>query len=169
MRAIKPGSDQGERARFLIKETGSPLLTASASAQADQTVVVAQMRDERPTDFALRALERLAAMERAGRYFESAAVHTGTRHDPEALAARRLMVWGLASHARVYEALSELVLEAHDQTPAPARENLLGLVDDLISAVPVRLRFVQSQPMSEAEDSGVFWHAPVAPPAQENG
>lgn len=169
MRAIKSGSDQGERARFLIKETGSPLLTASASEQADQTVVVAQMRDERPTDFALRALERLAAVERAGRRFESAAVHTGTRHDSEALAARRLMVWGLASHAQVHGGLNELVLEANEQTPAPARESLLGLVDDLISAVPVRLRFVEAQAVSKAEDSGVFWHAPVAPREQENG
>jgi hypothetical protein len=169
MRAIKPSSDQGERAHFLIKETGSPLLTASASGHADQTVVVAQMRDERPTDFALRALERLAAVERAGGHFESAAVHTGTRHDAEALAARRLMVWGLATHAQVHGALNELVLEANEQTPAPARDSLLGLVDDLISAVPVRLRFVHSQPVSEPEDSGVFWQAPLPSPAENRG
>jgi hypothetical protein len=98
-----------DRVRCIVIESGAPALTPSSDG-FDETIVVTQTAGELPAVFAQRVMARVAGVERSRRYLESLTLLTGDRHDPASIAARRLIVLGLAAHARAQGRSSELLL-----------------------------------------------------------
>jgi hypothetical protein len=138
--------DTQQRLRLLLKELGSRPLTSGGASEFDETLVIVQFPGESPAAFAQRAIERIAAMERAGRRFDAARFLTGTQCDPESSAARRLMTLTVANHAQARGGMTELVLDADGAGDGRVRAELLDLVDELLSnpdghSLPIRVRF----------------------------
>jgi hypothetical protein len=130
--------------RCVVVESGSGQPTRADGF--DETVVIAQMRDEAPLAFAQRVIERIAAVERSGRRFESAAVLAGEQRDRAAQAARRLVVLALSAHARARGGMSELTLASVDGAEPGRSAELFQLTEELMAlpnaeAIPVRVRF----------------------------
>jgi hypothetical protein len=113
-----------------MKELGSSPLTSRGSDQFDETLVIVQMPGETPAGFAKRAIERIAALERAGRRFDVARLMTGAQCDPESSAARRLVTQTVASRG----GMSELVLDAGIRGDDQVRAELFDLADELLAA-----------------------------------
>ncbi len=144
-----------EHVRCVVLEQGGSVIH-EVKDDLDQTVVVAQQPSETALGFAERVLERVAHLERGGRHFSAATVCTGAPVGPEALAARRLIVRGLAAHARAH-GLSELLLTAPPNAGPQRRAELLDLVQEVwgvAAGIPVRVSF--SAPEPREPKSGVF-------------
>lgn len=146
------------RMRCIIIEPGAAPL-APACDGFDETVVVTQTAGEPPAVFAERVMARIAGVERSRQNFESLTFLTGDRHDWAAKAARRLIVLGLAAHARAHGGSSELLLKASPQARPETRAELLGLIDEVLATsdgtpVPVRLVFGAEPPPPPR--SGIF-------------
>ncbi|HKY36706.1 MAG TPA: hypothetical protein VJN18_12240 [Polyangiaceae bacterium] len=149
-----------QRIRLLVKELGSSVLTSGGSSEVDETLVLAQLQREHPAAFARRVLDRLAALERSGRCIASAMVQANGRHDAATISARQSLVLAIARHARTHGSAAELLLDAPAKADGQARQELIGLVDQLLSStqgepLPVRLCFGAS-PQPEPK-SGVHW------------
>jgi hypothetical protein len=159
-----PATSPG-RLRVLVKETGSPRLTAGGADSFDETVVIAQMRGEAPVRFAARALERIEALGRSGHRVSAATLQTGARYDAATNMARRSVLVALLRRGTSGGGMSEVLLEAPSDAGSEGSSELLALVGDLLQlpecdAVPVRLRFQGLVERSAEADSGVFWMAP---------
>ena len=148
------------RLRCVVVEQGAlPFLPGDAE-DFDETVVVAQLVDERPEVFAQRMLARLAWAARAGKAFGTAIVVTGASASSESLVARRRIVLAFAAHAEANGGMSEIALSARSSASLEERFELLGLVEEVLgvcrgSIAPVRLRF--GEPTENADErSGVF-------------
>jgi hypothetical protein len=148
--------------RLLVVETGASPLRGDGSQEFDETLAIAQMRDEAPEDFAQRTLDRIAAAERSGRHYDSAVVLTGPRHDDAARVARRRIALGLAAHGSACGDSCELRFETDCGTSQQAQAALLELVEELMAsgqrgAIPVSLRFGESsQPWTEPKSGTNF-------------
>jgi hypothetical protein len=147
-----------------VIESGSFPLTQAGAEDFDETLVIAQMREESAIVFAQRALARIASVERSGRRFDGATVLTGDCEDATALAARRLIVLGLSMHGRAH-GMSELLLSARPKASLEVRVGLLGLVEEVLASsngdqVPIRLRFGEPAQRVPEPRSGVFHSIP---------
>lgn len=148
------------RARCIVVESGASALTPAAD-DFDETVVVTQTSGELPAVFAQRVMARVAGIERSRRHFESLTLLAGDRNDRASKAARRLIVLGLAAHARAHEGVCELLVGASPKVGPDARDELLGLVEEVLAAshgrhLPVRLVFGTESPQEAACPSGIF-------------
>jgi hypothetical protein len=152
-----------QRLRLLVVESGASPLRGDGSEEFDETLAIAQMRDEHPEAFAQRTLDRIAAAERSGRHYASAVVLTGSRHDRESRAARRRIALGLAAHTSAHGDGCELHFEADCGASEQAQAGLLELVEELMAsgqhaATSVRLRFAESsQPLPEPKSGTNFY------------
>lgn len=149
------------RRRLLIVESGACALNREGAERFDETIAIAQLRDEPPAELAQRVLARVASFERSHARFDAAILFVSAATDPAAASARRLMTLAIAAHAVAYPRLSELVVVvAATQATDELREQLLALVDDLMlnqdRALSVRVCFAATQPAA-VPDSGVFW------------
>jgi hypothetical protein len=156
-----------ERLRVLVKETGSGPLTSAEAGAFDETMVIAQMQGEPAEVFAERAVERIAAAERAGRRFDSSLLLVGDQQEPGSQAARLAIARSMAAHARAH-GQSELILETTATPKAALRHELVSLVEELLAgsegqSVPVRLRFTATPLPNSPPKSGVFWSTPALP------
>jgi len=149
-----------DRLRCIVVESGATALPPPSDG-FDETIVVAQMAGEPPASFARRVMARVARFERPRRHFESLSLLTGNRHDWPSIAARKLIVLGLAAHARAQGGMPELLLKAPPQASPNARAALCGLIEEVMGtstdpSVPVRLLFDGESPQSRAQRSGIF-------------
>jgi hypothetical protein len=149
-----------ERIRCIVIESGASALT-SAAGGFDETVVITQTAGELPAVFAQRVMARIAGIERSRRHFDSLTILTGDRRDWASKAARRLIVLGLAAHARAHGGASELLLHASLKAGPEARAELLGLTEEVLAQtkgapLPVRLVFGPARPAEPAPRSGIF-------------
>lgn len=133
-----------ERIRCVVIESGSGRPTQADGF--DETLVVAQMRDEAPLAFAERVIDKIAAIERSGRRFESATVIAGDKHDRATQAARRLVVLALSAHARARGGMSDLTLASVGGAEPERSAELFQLAEELMQlpkadSIPVRVRF----------------------------
>ena len=151
-----------QRLRLLVVETGASPLRGDGSEDFDETLAIAQMRDEEPESFAQRTLDRIAAAERSGRHYDAAVVLTGPRHDAASRAARRRIALGLAAHGSARGDSCELRFETDRDTSEQAQAALLELVEELMAGgqhgpIPVCLRFGESdQPWTEPKSGTNF-------------
>jgi hypothetical protein len=148
------------RVRCVVVEQGAPPFLPGDAEDFDETVVVAQLVDERPEVFAQRMLARLAWAARSGKVFRTAIVVTKASASPESLAARRRIVLAFAAHAEANGGMVEIALRARSSATLEERFELLGLVEEVLgvcrgSLAPVRLRFGESIEHAD-ERSGVF-------------
>jgi hypothetical protein len=138
----------GNRRRLLVVEREA-LLLASEQASAenfDETVALAQLRDESPEDFADRVARRIGAAAHSAPFSEAMLCASDTC-EHAALSARRLIAIAIAAHAEATSSPPELVVVASASISRGARDRLLELTDDLVlgaagTSLPVRLRFV---------------------------
>jgi hypothetical protein len=155
------------RRRLLVIELGSSSVAQVSPGDFDETLAIPQLQDERPVAFMQRVMDRIALVEQSGGAFDSAVLMTGGRHDSATRAARRLLVSGLAAHARAGAGLSDVVVNADASADPQARQELLELVDELLASseqqqpFPIRLRFNERGAGGEEPSSGVFWRAPA--------
>lgn len=124
------------RLLFIVKEAGSPSLAPQACDRFDEVMVVAQLLEERPVQFAGRVTDRVAAVERAGKHIASACLQLGKSVTLADQAARRLVALGLATHAANYKDIVELVLERPAGAGSIGRAQLFQLAEDLLLATP---------------------------------
>jgi hypothetical protein len=122
--------------------------SSALQQESEETVVLAQLSDELPSDFADRVLHRVATSALSGRHFDAAILFTGgpVAHDRTTCSARRSIALGVAAHAEASDALQELLVVAPADSDPDLREQLLGLADDLVLAggdkpLRVRVRF----------------------------
>jgi hypothetical protein len=151
--------------RILVKEAGSPRLTAGGADNFDETVVIAQMRGEAPVRFAARVIERIDTLGHSGHRLSAATLQTGARYDAATNVARRSILVALVRQGSSAGGMSEVLLEAPSDAGSDGSSELLALVGDLLQlpecdALPVRLRFQGLVERSAEVDSGVFWPAP---------
>lgn len=144
-----PDDSARQRVRLLLKELGSSPLTSGGSDEFDETLVIVQTPGERPAAFARRAVERMGALARSGRRVDVARVMTGTHHDPESKAARRLVTLTVVDHAKARGGISELVLDGAAKGGAEIHEQLLELAGEVLAApqserIPVRVCFASA-------------------------
>jgi hypothetical protein len=156
---LLPARSHADRVRCIVVEAGASWLTP-VSDGFDETIVVTQTAGELPAVFAQRVMARVAGVERAHRRLESLSLLMGDRQDRASIAARRLIVLGLAAHARAHGGASELLLKASAKASTEARAELLGLVEEVMTTsngqpVPVRLVFDDQRPTAETR-SGIF-------------
>jgi acetolactate synthase regulatory subunit len=149
------------RRRLLVVESGACAFSREGGAQFDETVAIAQLRDEPPAKLAQRVLGRVASVERSRFGFDAATLFIGAAIDREAAAARRLIALAVAAHAANNARLSEMVLVvASPRVTDELRAQLLELVDELMlntdQPLSVRVCFAET-PTSVEPDSGVFW------------
>lgn len=159
-----PATSPG-RLHILVKEAGSPQLTAGSADNFDETVVIAQMRGEAPVRFAARAIERIHALGHSGHRLSAATLQTGPRYDAATNVARRSILVALVGEGSSRGGMSEVLLEAPSDAGREGSSELLALVGDLLQlpecdALPVRLRFQGLVEPSAEADSGVFWSVP---------
>jgi hypothetical protein len=157
--ALLRSRPSADRVRGIVVESGASALTADSEG-FDETVVVTQTAGELPAIFAQRVTARLAGVERSRRRFASLTVLTGDRSDAPAIAARRLIVLGLAAHAAAHGGSAELLLKAPPLAGPEMHAELLGLIEEVMAtspaeAVPIRLVFAARQPEPETR-SGIF-------------
>jgi hypothetical protein len=158
----------GIRRRLLVVERGASLL-ANQSAEAenfDETVTVAQMRDESCDDFSDRVVRRIGAAAQSAPFSE-ALLYVSDVCEPATLSARRLLAIAILAQAEATSGPAGLVVVASANASRAERERLLELTDDLVlgaqsTSLPVRLRFVAAlapaAPLNASE--------PVADPQQ---
>ncbi len=156
LRATSPA-----RRRLLVVESGARAFSREGGEQFDETVAIAQLRDEPAAELAERVLLRVASVARARSGFEAATLFVGAATDRQSAAARRLIALAIAAQAANNSRLTELVIVAASPHATPAlREQLLDLVDDLTlntdQPLSVRVCFGES-PTANEPDSGVFW------------
>lgn len=135
-----------ERLRCVIVEKGSLPLVEADAAGYDETLVIAQMKEELPGAFAERVRIRLGNLERAGRYCHSAVMLVGTDNDPGVLAARRATLLGLSRYLRASGSSADVTLVTGCELASEDRAGLLELADALLTLpsslrVPIKLRF----------------------------
>lgn len=116
----------------------------------DETVAITQVADERPADFAERALRRIASAQRSGQYFTAAELFIGSRHDEPTCAARSRVGRAIAEHAESSHALSELVAVVSADADDDVRSRLVQLNDEMAvesreKRLPVRLRCLEAR------------------------
>jgi hypothetical protein len=154
------------RRRLLVIELGSSSVAQFSAGDFDETLAIPQLQGEQPVVFMQRVMDRIATVEQSGGAFDSAVLMTGERHDSATCAARRLLVSGLAAHARTGAELSDVVVDADASADPHARQELLELVDELLASsdqqqpFPIRLRFNERR-ANEEPTSGVFWSVPA--------
>ncbi len=149
------------RRRLLVVESGARAFSREGGEQFDETVAIAQLRDEPAAELAERVLMRVASIERSRFGFEAATLFVGAATDREAVAARRLIALAVAAHAATNARLSEMVIVvASPHATDELRAQLLELVDELTlntdQPLSVRVYFTDT-PTSVEPDSGVFW------------
>jgi hypothetical protein len=164
-RVLPSAGSVQQRLRLLVVETGASPLRGEGSDEFDETLAIAQMRDEQPEAFAQRTLDRLASVERSGRHYASAVLLTGPRHDDAARVARRRIALGLAAHGSAHGDSCELRFESDRGVSEQAQVGLLELVEELMAdrehgAIPVSLRFGDSSQTSRELKSGTFFSVP---------
>jgi hypothetical protein len=133
------------RRRLIVVERGASLLARQEAENFDETVTVAQMRDEAADDFADRVTRRVGAAAHSVPFSE-ALLYASEATDHATLSARRLIALAIAAHAEATSTPGELVVVASADASSAEREQLLELADDLIlgtqgQPLPVRLRF----------------------------
>jgi hypothetical protein len=139
--------------RFVAVEYGaSPFDVPVPPNGSDETVVVAQARDEAPAAFALRLGTRLAASGDANEPVNPAILVVATAGGQQAVAARRLAAAEVLSHMAA-RGHGEFVIAATRAEPA-LRDELLGLIESLLedfsqSGVVIRLQFRCDLPREE--------------------
>ncbi|HXK18101.1 MAG TPA: hypothetical protein VNG33_09885 [Polyangiaceae bacterium] len=154
------------RRRLLVIERGSSSPAYVSTGDFDETVAIPQLQDEAAGVFMQRVLERVAAAEQSGGVFRAAVLMTGAQHDPATRAARRQLLSGLASHTRVLTELPDIVVDADASAGPEQRQQLLELVDDLVTgsdprqAIPIRLRFNERRARRDGTRS-VFGSTPA--------
>jgi len=85
--------------RLVLVEDGRNRLDTQAPPDgSDHTVVIVQGANERPTQSALRAMRRMAGLQRSGHYVQHMVVLLALRFDAEATAARLALVRALIRH-----------------------------------------------------------------------
>lgn len=141
---IAPGNDPEPRRRLLVSESGARLHYAAELDVFEHTLTLGQPSEERPWDFALRVLRRVALAERVGRTFDVAVWSASPSLDPDVLAARRFTSLGLRAHGAPIGKLTELIIVATPLCSAAVRAALLELAAIPLSvgagAPPVRVR-----------------------------
>lgn len=104
-----------------------------------------QAPEETSAELVQRVLRQVAASERARAPIDGATLVTACHIDADVTAARQLMLLGLAAYAEATDRLFEVLVLAPPQADGHTRAQLLGLVDELLSAakrnIAVRLRF----------------------------
>jgi hypothetical protein len=155
---------EADELHLVLIENGAPF---AVHAQPNQRVVVAiaQTADERPVDFALRAIERIARLERKGRWAAEVTLAVGQNDGDSLLATRALVARALLQHL-MNTRESVLVLHADRGANDGSRHELMALAGTLTtelvgSSVMVRVRFTESE---RDDQSGVRWTRPE--PAQ---
>jgi hypothetical protein len=133
------------RRRLVIVESGATTFASALQQESDETVVMAQLADELPSQFAERVLHRVVTSELSRRYFDAAILFTGgpAADHSTACSARRCIALGVAAHAEASRDLEELVVVAPADSTPELRERLLELADDLMLASgdePLRVR-----------------------------
>jgi hypothetical protein len=138
----------GARRRLLVVERGAALLVSeqAESEKFDETVTIAQMRDESPDDFSDRVVRRIGAAARSIPFGEVVLYASGGCEEAT-FSARRLIALATAGQAEVTGSSAEMVVVASASASFAERERLLELADDLIfgthgASLPVRLRFI---------------------------
>lgn len=130
------------RRRLLVLESGARLHYASELDAFEHLLTLGQPSEERPWEFALRVLRRVALAERLGRTFEVAVLATSPSLDPEVLAARRFVSLGLRAHGAAMGKLTELIIVATAPCRGAVRAALLEL-----AAVPLSVAGGKSPPV----------------------
>lgn len=138
----------GIRRRLLVVERGAALLTREEvePENFDETVTLAQMRDESADEFSERVVHRIGTAARSAP-FSRAVLYTASTCEDAAVRARRLIALAVAAHAEVAASPAELVVMTSAGARGDELERLLELTDDLVLGtegvcLPVRLRFV---------------------------
>ena len=149
------------RRRLLIVESGACALSREGAERFDETVAIAQLREEPPDELAHRVLARVASVERSQMAFDAATLFVSAATGPAAASARRLMALAIAANAARSARLNELLVVVTSPDPSDAlREQLLDLVDDLRlnpdQPLSVRVCFAATH-AAAVPDSGVFW------------
>jgi len=144
--------------RVVVMEDGARLFELPAHPNGpDETVLVAQWRNEPPEQFARRVLMRLATCERSGEPMTLAMLVVARELDPSVAWARASLVRALVSYVAA-SGSGELVLVATEAQPA-LRHELLAMVESLLeehpeSHVSMRLQFHVERP-SASDQSGI--------------
>ena len=142
---IAPSAAPEPRRRLLVLESGARLRYAAELDAFEHTLTLGQPSEERPWEFALRVLRRVALAERLGRTFEVAVLSASPSLDPDVLAARRFASLGLRAHGASSGKLTELIIVATPPCGAAVRAVLLELAAIPLNvaggkAPPVRVR-----------------------------
>jgi hypothetical protein len=146
-RPVAPPLVANQRRLFVVEREALLLASEQTNVENfDETVALAQLRDESPDDFADRVVRRIGAAAHSAPFSEAMLCASDTC-EPAALSARRLIAIAIAAHAETTSSPPELVVVASASISRGARERLLGLTDDLVlgmagRSLPVRLRFV---------------------------
>lgn len=149
---VLPSSPRSfRRRRLIIIEREAPSITCTGDKSFEDAVVVSQLPEETSSEFARRALHRIAQAERTGRPFQEAYLCTAATDESATRAARRLITLGIAAHADATHSLNELVLCAPSEVDYAQRDALVRLADDAVLAgkdkpLRVRLCFVDDHP-----------------------
>ena len=135
-RAQNGESPTQTRLLFIVKEAGSLWLAPQACDRFDEVMVVAQLLEESPVEFAERVTDRVSAIERAGKQIASVRLQLGKSVAPADQAARRSVALGLATHAANYRDIVDLVLERPAGAGSLGRAQLFQLAEELLLATP---------------------------------
>lgn len=148
---------RGRRLRLVVVEDNAeglgPYLSANAS---EDTMVIRQSSEESPAELAVRAIRRIASIERSGQGVAKAVVLLAPRVDQQAMAARQLIARALLVHARIVPGgSSELVLAVGSRTDPALRHRLMALVEALVGepeacSMAIRIRFDFPAPVETA-------------------
>ena len=147
--------------RLVVLEKGAH--SREWTLPGSELVVVAEQPPDRPADLALRAIRRIATLERGGKAATEAIAVLGGNDGEPARAARNMLARALLAHL-LAAGEGTLVLTAPGASSC-LRAELFGLLGELSaelgrSQVTVSLRFGASE---SHEDSGVRWTVPPAP------
>jgi len=140
VRAVRQvAASSRERVRCVIVENGSLPLDEAGTDGYDETVVIAQMKDELPGAFGERVTSRLASLERAGKTSDAALVLVGSRNDAASSASRRRVMLVLCRYLRAGAANAEVTLMTQRGLASEQHAELLDLAEAML-ALPSPLR-----------------------------
>jgi hypothetical protein len=157
----------------MVVERGASLLVSeqAETENFDETVTVAQMRDESPDEFSDRIVGRIGAAAHSDP-FREVLLFASRACEHATLSARRLIALAIAGHAEATCSPAELVVVASADASRAEREPLLELADDLIfsaqgTSLPVRFRFIavagQAAPFEVPEPAANTRELPALP------
>ena len=120
--------------RFVVVEVAAdfPDLVASGGVEAETEVVQQTVGDERPAEIALRAVRRLATIERTGRHV-SLAILAVSRNDSRSVWSTRELIARTVIRHMHEGGGGRLLFSCHGGVDEELRSRLLELGHDLVS------------------------------------